>query len=146
MDATPYNYFKEYLKKNKLRFTKQREIVLKAFLQKGGHLGIEELYSELRKKNPGIGHTTVYRTLKLLNKAQVASEISFTGRRKRYEPQLSGTHHDHFVCRICGRVIEFYDPVLEKRQGEICKKRKFKEEGHMMQIFGVCRVCNEKKG
>ena len=145
MNTTAYNYFKKYIKNHKMRFTKQREAILKAFLSKGGHLGIDELYVQLRRKHPTLGYTTVYRTLKLLNQAHVASEVNFTGKRKRYERQLSGAHHDHFICLRCNKVIEFFDPVIEKRQIDLCRRRKFKSQSHMLQIFGICKDCNGKK-
>jgi len=145
MNTTAFNYFKKYIKKHKLRFTKQREVILKAFLEKGGHLGIDELYYQLRRQHHNLGYTTVYRTLKLLNEAHVVSEVNFSGRRRRYERQLSTSHHDHFVCLKCNKVIEFFDPVIEKRQAELCRKRKFKSQSHKLEIFGLCKECSREK-
>ena len=145
MNTTAYKYFKKYIKDHQLRFTRQREIILNAFLEKGGHLGIDELYYQLRRKHPTLGYTTVYRTLKLLNEAQVASEVNFTGRRKRYERQLSSSHHDHFICLKCNKAIDFFDPIIEKRQAELCRKKKFKSQSHLLQIFGLCQECSRAK-
>ncbi len=137
-------HFKEYLKNKKLKLTRQRAAIAAMFLARKGHICTDELYYTLRKKYPQIGYTTVYRTLKLLKNAQMASEVNFTGKRKRFEYSFERPHHDHFFCVRCGRAIEFVDPDIERKQEMLCKKYKFKGERHQMQIFGVCQICQKK--
>jgi len=117
-----FQYFKQYLKKKRLKYTRQREAIAKMFMGKKGHVCIDELYYALRKKYPHIGYATICRTIKLLEKSKIASEVNFTGRRRRFEQSIDRGHHDHFICQSCGKVIEFFDPDLEKKQEEICKK------------------------
>ena len=139
-----FNYFKNYLKQNELRLTKQREAIVKLFLAKKGHLGADEFYYALRKKYPRIGYTTVYRTFKLLKDAELAAEVNFVGKRKRFEHKLDQPHHAHLVCQQCGRVIEFTDPELEAKQEKLCRRYGFKSEKQSMKIFGTCPACQRK--
>ncbi|MGB9613410.1 MAG: Fur family transcriptional regulator [Candidatus Margulisiibacteriota bacterium] len=134
-------YFKKTLNQRGLRFTKQREIILQQFLGGEGHIGADELYYSLRKKYPRLGKATVYRTLKLLKKIEMASENNFTGKRRRYEHAFEHPHHDHLICEKCGKVVEIVDPEFEKQQMALCRKYGFSGERHKLQIFGLCRKC-----
>jgi Fur family ferric uptake transcriptional regulator len=137
-------HFVNFLKQKKLRLTIQRKAIVSLFLAREGHLCVDELYYMLRKKYPRIGYTTVYRTLKLLKKAEMASEVNFTGKRKRFEHKFDHPYHGHLVCQKCGKVIEFSDPEIEKKQVRLCRQYGFKSEEHSMKIFGTCPACRKK--
>lgn len=136
-----FEYFKDYLQNRGLRLTKQRAAIVKQFLAKKDHLCVDELYYILRRKHPKIGYTTVYRTLKLLKLADIASETNFTGKRKRFEPQYERPHHDHLICTKCGQLTEVVDQKIEQLQEKLAKRYRFKPTMHRMEIFGVCRNC-----
>ena len=133
--------FIDFLEKKRLRLTRQRGIVGIAFLEKEGHLGIDELYSIIRKKYPKIGYATVWRTLNLLKEAKIASEVSFAGKKRRYEHLFEHSHHDHLVCLKCGKSIAVVDPQIEKLQEKLAKRHKFEIKWHRMEIFGFCKKC-----
>lgn len=137
-------YFKNYLKQKKLKLTRQRKAIAVMFLAKEGHICTDELYYMVRKEYPRLGYSTVYRTLKILKNARMASEINFTGKRKRFEHLFEHPHHDHFICQSCGEIIEFVDPDIESEQENLCRKFGFKGEKHFMQIFGICKECQQK--
>jgi len=134
--------FKTLLKDNTLKFTKQRELILKFLYENKGHFTPEEIYMLLKKSHPdiNIGIATVYRTLTLLEDSGIASSISFGAQGKKYELGLT-KHHDHLICTKCGEIIEFFDETIEERQEEIAKKFNFKMEGHTMKIIGLCKKC-----
>lgn len=134
--------FKTLLKNNTLKFTKQRELILKFLYENDGHYTPEDIYILLKKEHPEInmGIATVYRTLALLEESHIASSISFGAAGKKYELGLK-KHHDHLICTNCGKIIEFYDPVIEERQEEIAKKYNFQMTDHTMKIVGICEDC-----
>lgn len=136
--------FKTLLKGNTLKFTKQREQILKFLYENKGHFTPEEIYVLLKKSHPdiNIGIATVYRTLTLLEDSGIASSISFGVQGKRYELGLT-KHHDHLICTKCGEIIEFFDETIEERQEEIAKKFNFKMQDHTMKIIGLCKKCQE---
>jgi Fur family ferric uptake transcriptional regulator len=138
--------FKQLLKENSLKFTRQRESVLKVLYENEGHFTPEDLsdlikqhYSELTVSIP-----TIYRTLSLLENSGIVDSISFGAKGKKYELGLK-EHHDHLICVQCGKLIEFQDTLIEKRQEEISKQFNFKMTGHTMNITGICESCQNKK-
>ncbi len=134
--------FQALLKENTLKFTKQRELVLKFLYDNDGHFTPEDIYNKLKQANPdiNIGIATVYRTLSLLETSQIASSISFGVQGKKYELGLK-KHHDHLICSKCGEIIEFYDDIIEERQEDIAKKFNFQMRDHTMKIVGLCENC-----
>ena len=99
----------EHLKGKGLRWTSQRDAVLKAFLHENANLSAEELYSLVRKSCPEIGFATVYRCMNLFVEAGIAKERRFDEGRVRYEPAVMADHHDHLICTNCGCIQEFED-------------------------------------
>ena len=137
--------FKTLLKENGLKFTKQRELVLKCLYENEGHFTPDELYSLLKRDYPEItiGIATVYRTLALLEESGIATSISFGTQGKRYEFGLK-KHHDHLICTECGKIIEFFDETIEKRQEEIARTFNFEMHDHTMKIVGLCEACRNQ--
>ncbi|MEA3418985.1 MAG: transcriptional repressor [Campylobacterota bacterium] len=138
--------FKQLLKDNTLKFTKQRELVLKTLYENDDHFTPEDLYNLIKDQYPDltIGIATVYRTLGLLEENGIVNSLSFGAKGKKYELGLK-KHHDHLVCTQCGKLIEFYDETIEKRQKEIAKKFNFKMTDHTMNIIGICETCQNKQ-
>lgn len=134
--------FQALLKENSLKFTKQRELVVKFLYENEGHFTPEDIYTQLKQKHPdiNIGIATVYRTLTLLESSQISSSISFGTQGKKYELGLK-KHHDHIICTKCGSIVEFFDDVIEERQEEIAKQFNFKMTDHTMKIVGLCEKC-----
>ncbi len=139
--------FKLIIKDNGLKYTKQRELILKFLYDHDGHFTPEELNNHLKTLYPEytIGIATIYRTLSLLEDAGMITSISFGAQGKKYELGLK-KHHDHLICMSCGKIIEFYDETIEKKQEEVAKKFDFKITDHTMKIVGVCKSCRRKDG
>lgn len=135
----------EYLSGRGLKSTRQRDVVLDAFVSAGRHLSAEELYLLVKKSNPGIGYATVYRTLKLLAEAGLADERRFEDGFTRYEYNASDGHHDHLICTRCGRIIEFENERIEQLQQDVARKNRFKVQSHKLELYGLCSDCQEKK-
>jgi len=129
--------FKVLLKTNTLKFTKQRELILKFLYENDEHYTPEDIYMQLKKEYPdiNIGIATVYRTLTLLEESGIASSISFGAQGKKYELGLK-KHHDHLIC-----TSEFFDETIEKQQEKIAKEFNFQMTDHTMKIVGICKNC-----
>ena len=133
--------FQEFIARKGLKSTRQRDVILDAFLASERHLSIEELYLKLRSKHPNIGYATVYRTLKLFAESGIAREIQFGDGQTRYEHVAEGEHHDHLVCTRCGAITEFRNDTIEKLQDEIAASYGFIIETHKMELYGQCAKC-----
>lgn len=138
--------FKKLLKSNNLKYTTQRELILKIIYDNDGHFTPEDIYNLIKEAHPDVklGIATVYRTLTLLEDAAMVSSISFGTQGKKYEFGLT-EHHDHLVCLQCGNIEEFYDEIIERQQEEIAKKFNFKMSNHVMKITGTCSACLAKQ-
>ena len=128
-----------YLEKNHLKHTKQRELILNVFLDARQHLTSEDLYLSVREQYPNIGYTTVYRTMKLLVEAGLATERHFDDGITRYETEHE--HHDHLVCIRCGKIVEFECEIIENAQDEIAKRQGFQILRHRHELYGHCADC-----
>jgi Fur family ferric uptake transcriptional regulator len=133
--------FEEFLNSRGLRLTRQRQLVVQAFLDQKEHVSAEELYLLVKKRAPEIGYTTVYRTLKLLAEADLAHARNFRDGFFRFEPAHQVEHHDHLICRKCGSIAEFSNEHIEVMQKEVARKHGFKITDHTLDIYGVCRDC-----
>ncbi|MEA1982489.1 MAG: transcriptional repressor [Campylobacterota bacterium] len=140
------NDFKLLLKKNSLKFTIQREVILETLYNSDEHLTPEALHHLIQDKQPDLktGIATVYRTLALLEESNVVTSLSFGAQGKKYELGAK-EHHDHLICTECGKITEFVDNEIEKRQHAITDKLGFKMSDHSMQIYGTCSECQTKQ-
>jgi Fur family ferric uptake transcriptional regulator len=128
-----------YMLKKGLRSTSQRRVIVDAFLAGPPHVTIEELLADVRRHDRGIGYATVYRTLKLLTEAGVASERRFGDGLSRYElADDESTHHDHIICEDCGHILEFEEPRIEKLQDEVAERLRFRITSHKLELYGRC--------
>ena len=132
-----------YLEEHNLKHTKQRDAILETFLEAKGHITSEQLYQSVRDANPSIGFTTVYRTMKLLCDAGLASEHHFDDGMTRYE--IKHEHHDHLVCTKCGKIIEFECQLIETTQIEIAERYEFLVLRHRHELYGHCVDCRDDR-
>jgi Fur family ferric uptake transcriptional regulator len=133
--------FFNYVKNKGLRNTRQREVILDAFLAAAKHITAEDLHTILKKTNPEIGYATVHRNLKLMCDSGLAEEIKIGGKKARYEQKFGNEHHDHLICLTCGQFIEVKDERIEKLQDELARAKGFIPQSHKLEIYGLCRKC-----
>jgi Fur family ferric uptake transcriptional regulator len=130
-----------YLEAHSLKHTKQRDAILDIFLEASGHISSEEIYQRIQDEHPSIGYTTVYRTMKLLCDAGLASEHRFDDGVARYE--IEHAHHDHLVCVRCGKIVEFESEMIESSQEEIAARYGFRVLRHRHELYGHCESCRD---
>ena len=125
-----------------LKATLPRRKVLELFEHsKVRHLSAEDVYKSLMAEGIDIGLATVYRVLTQFEQAGLLSRQHFETGKAVFELNQGG-HHDHLVCLQCGKVEEFYDSEIEKRQSEIAKKSGFELRGHSLALYGDCTKPN----
>ena len=101
------------------------------------HMTAEDVYRRLLELNEDIGLATVYRVLTQFEQAGLLVRHHFEGGKAVYELN-EGKHHDHLVCLQCGKVEEFYDPEIEKRQNKVAKERGFQVNEHALYLYADC--------
>ena len=101
------------------------------------HLSAEDVYKALLAENLDVGLATVYRVLTQFEHAGLLVRSHFEAGRAVFELD-EGKHHDHLVCLTCGRVEEFVDTEIEKRQQQIAHSKGFKLQEHSLALYGEC--------
>ena len=126
------------LKEIGLKATLPRRRILELFeASKVRHLSAEDVYKALIAEGMDVGLATVYRVLTQFEQAGLLARQHFETGKAVFELNQGG-HHDHLVCLQCGRVEEFYDGEIEKRQSEIADKNGFELRGHSLALYGDC--------
>jgi Fur family ferric uptake transcriptional regulator len=138
----------EELKSSGLKATLPRIKILEVFQQAAQrHMTAEEVYKVLLNEGSDIGLATVYRVLMQFEQAGLLSRNHFEAGKAVFELN-EGQHHDHLVCVHCGRVEEFYDAEIERRQQQIAEARGYKLQDHALSLYVVCNrpECQAKGG
>ncbi|MBW6494966.1 MAG: ferric iron uptake transcriptional regulator [Burkholderiaceae bacterium] len=131
-----------------LKATLPRLKILEVFQTMGQrHLSAEDVYRELINTGQEIALATIYRVLTQFEQAGILRRNSFESSKAIYELD-EGSHHDHLVCLDCGRVEEFVDQEIERRQREIAKSRGFELQEHGLSLYANCirKNCPYRKG
>ena len=132
--------FKDILKKEGLRYTKQRQQVWDDIRNSSEHRDAEEIYIQINKAsklNHGekVSRATVYRTIDVLVKNNLVRKMELGDGRALYEHKIEEEHHDHIICVETGKIIEFYNEELEKIQEDIVKDHGYELVRHVHQLF-----------
>ena len=126
------------LKKAGLKVTLPRLKILEILQEpQNQHISAEDVYKILIEQNEEIGLATVYRVLNQFDDAGILNRHHFEGGKSVFEISHK-EHHDHLVCLSCGKVFEFEDNVIEKRQDEIAAKNNMKLTNHSLYLYGEC--------
>ena len=128
----------EDLKSSGLKATLPRIKILEVFQNSSQrHMTAEDVFKSLMNEGSDIGLATVYRVLMQFEQAGILSRNHFESGKATFELN-EGKHHDHLVCMVCGRVEEFVDPEIEKRQRAIAAAHGFELHDHALSLYGVC--------
>jgi Fur family ferric uptake transcriptional regulator len=132
------------------RWTVPREVILDLLSRTSRHLSAKEIYAAVYSLYPGIGLTTIYRTLELLGRLGLVHKISTGEGQSRYElKKEGGQDHHHLICTRCGKIIDsrdFLEEELElvKKTGEaLARKHSFLIQDHNIEFLGLCENCRK---
>jgi len=126
------------LKNSGLKATLPRIKVLEIFQKsEQRHMSAEDVYKMLLADGADVGLATVYRVLMQFEQAGILSRNHFEAGKAVFELN-EGKHHDHLVCMDCGRVEEFYDAEIEKRQRSVAQARGFELQEHSLALYAAC--------
>ena len=136
------------LKQAGLKVTHPRKRILEILEgRRSKHLTADDIYRILVESGEEIGLATVYRVLTQFEGAGLVERHNFEGGYSVFELNR-GQHHDHIVCIVCGKVVEFTDDTIEERQQAIAEENGFEIGDHSLTLYGRCRdpECPGKQG
>jgi Fur family transcriptional regulator, ferric uptake regulator len=135
---SPADELKSSVKSTGLKATGPRLKILEVFQRSSlRHMTAEDVYKVLLADHADIGLATVYRVLLQFEQAGLLARSHFESGKSVFELN-EGQHHDHLVCLTCGRVEEFFDAEIEKRQTKIAKERGFTIHEHALYLYAEC--------
>ena len=131
------------------RWTVPRNAILNLLSRTSKHMSAKDIYNTLYKDYPGIGLTTVYRTLDLLVKAGLINKFNIGEGQSRYEFKTMDKkeHHHHLICKECGKIINYSDFVdeelelVKKTEKSLSDKYDFEILDHNIEFYGICDKC-----
>ncbi|MBX7235435.1 MAG: transcriptional repressor [Caldilineales bacterium] len=133
-----------HIRRQGYRLTPQRQMILDAVCEGGGHTTVDEIWARVQHKAPAINRSTVYRNLEFLQTLHlvVAAEI---GGQTMYEIPHEYPHH-HLICQVCGQVIEIGQDALGAAFATIEGQYGFQVGADHLVLKGLCIDCRSVGG
>lgn len=141
-----YQSFLDYIDEEGLRLTTERKQIAQTIFEQEDQFEAEDLLFMLRGEDKNVSRATIYRTLELMVKSGLLLKLDFGDGYSVYQVSDGSSHHAHLYCRHCGKVEEFSDPEIARRQEEICEEKDFYAEEYGQKIFGYCDDCRSVVG
>ena len=136
---------KAFLRGRGLRMTGEREALVRAALGRRRHFTLEELVEEVVRNDTRASRATVYRGLPILIEAGILQPVLVSDEPRRFELAFGRRHHDHLMCRRCGRVVEFRSTAIEELQTKIAARHGFRLTSHVHELVGDCSACRSTR-
>lgn len=137
--------FRRFLKKQGLKFTPERALVLDAVLAQGGVFEADDVDGHLRSHGHRVGKATIYRTLRHLQDAGIIAEVLIGGKQAHYRLTFGQPPRGHLVCIETGRIVEFDAPELERLRDRICREHGFESVSVQVVIHGISPEARQER-
>ncbi len=137
--------FREFLKKKGMRYTPEREIIIKEIFSIHDHFDVDSLYISMRKKDARVSKASIYRLIPLLIEANLIEEVFFDKGQMYYEHIYGHEHHCHLRCVNCRKIQEFSDPRLKEIEQELADRFDYKILRHKLEVMGLCSKCQDEQ-
>jgi Fur family ferric uptake transcriptional regulator len=135
--------FRKYIKSKGLRYTRERETVIKEIFSRHDHFDVESLYLRLRNKGMNISRASIYRTIPLLLETGLVQEVFHEEGHMHYEHIYGHPQHCHLRCVQCGRIVEFREDSIAPLTERLAQQYNFDIKGYKLDIIGFCPKCRE---
>ncbi|PAF52318.1 Fur family transcriptional regulator [Helicobacter sp. 13S00477-4] len=132
--------FETSLKEKNLKVTPQRIAILRE-IEQNGHIGVDDIYSNIKKDYPSISLATVYKNITALYEANILREVKAPAQKQRYE--LSSDHHIHVACEKCGKLEDIRVDV-SSISNECAKITGYTLYDTSAIFIGICPECASK--
>jgi Fur family transcriptional regulator, peroxide stress response regulator len=139
-----YMAMADNLKRSGYKLTPQRLAIIKLLSENKSHPSVEDIYTKLRRRFPGISQATVYRNILLMKSLGEVIEIGFASGSSRYDGRKPFPH-PHIVCLRCNKIIDPELDTLHEMTKEITEESGFEIVTYRLDFFGICSECRNKK-
>ncbi len=137
--------FRKYLQKKGLRYTPEREQIIKEIFSTHDHFDVDTLYLRMRQKGLQISKASIYRLIPLLIEAGLIEEVFFEDGHMHYEHIYGHEPHCHLRCIGCKKIEEFTDPYWTELEKMLKEKFGYELTNYKLEVQGLCPACKEKQ-
>jgi len=124
-----------------LKVTLPRIHVLELLLSNPGeHFSAEDVYHKLRELKIEVNLATIYRVLTQFAEAGLVERHQFDNATGVFEIS-SKEHHDHMVCVVCKKIIEYVSPEIEELQEKVALEHGCAIVYHQHVLYVTCQAC-----
>lgn len=128
--------YRDYLKRKKLLFTRERIAILEEVMARHDHFSVEELHDSLKVSGKKVSRATLYRNLDSLKEAGILTEVDLGNRHVQYEHVLGHHQHFHLVDEDTGVIVEDDSAEVEKAVETLARRHGYEVTRIKLQIFG----------
>jgi len=121
------------------RLTPYRAAVLETIRASRTHPTAAEIYSQVRRRRPGVAYATIYNALDWLTRNGMISELKLGDEASRYDPTTA--RHDHLVCTLCGALVDYKLPLPHRILLQAGRRHGFRVQYYRLELFGCCSQC-----
>lgn len=129
---------------DKLRMTRQRQVILEALLASHAHPTGDEVYRYARRRLPHISLGTVYRNLEVLSEAGLVRKLELGGAPRRFDPKLE--EHQHIRCLRCGKVDDISVSPPRGLARAVAQQSGYEVVEQRLELVGYCPQCRKQRG
>ena len=127
-----------------MRKTQARKTIEKIFKSTKKPVKLSSLFAEIKNTLPNTAYSTVYRIVEKLEQENKITKVDWRDRGSFFE--WSGrSHHHHIVCQNCDFVADINDASISYDDQEVAEKTGFTSLSHSIEIYGLCKPCQEQK-
>ena len=138
--------FRNFIRRKSLRYTPEREQIVKEVFSTHDHFDVDDLYLRMRNKGKNVSKASIYRTIPLLLESGLIQEVFHEDGHMHYEHIYGHPHHCHLRCISCGKIIEFRNESIMGLEKELEKQYGFEVIGHKLDVYGRCTKCRHESG
>lgn len=125
-----------------MRYSKQREAVLKVVMESSDHPTASMVYKRVKKLITNISLGTIYRNLDALSNDGLIKRIEMKNGNDRFDKTIS--NHNHLYCIKCGKVIDINESLSKEQISKLEKETGFKITNCNFKINGLCKSCRKE--
>lgn len=124
-----------------MRYSKQKEEILKIVIDSYNHPDAKEIYNLVKKRIPNISLGTVYRNLNALTAEGKIIRLSMQDGNDRFDKTLR--NHNHVMCLKCSKVCDTQLLLNNEEIQKVEEETGFKITDCNFNINGICKDCME---